>query len=147
VGTILPQIAKNRKPTVGIWYAFFEKRCILRPFFGPPPKRDLQPAHNQSFANESKTGHLFDKDDFSDDAIFGHLRHNTMKINKLDAESAWLKALQIGVKKNTWLWRNSKNVGVLVNPEKTKWWSTSGVPNQRSPCSYTILPFIYGNVL
>jgi hypothetical protein len=31
-GMIMAPAAKNEKPTVGFWYAFFAKKCVLRRF-------------------------------------------------------------------------------------------------------------------
>jgi len=110
----MSQVAKNEKPTVGFWCAFFAKKCILRCFLGPPPKSGLQAARNQPFTNEPKTRRLYDTDDFPNSAVFGHFLRNLVEINRIGAKNASFKTLQILVTYNTCLSGNLKKRAFLV---------------------------------
>jgi hypothetical protein len=87
-GTILPQIAKSKKPPGVFLYAFFEEKCILDVFPGTAKKLRLQPARNQHVAPRSKIRPLYDRDEFQLDRIFSILHHNMLWINGLEQTSA-----------------------------------------------------------
>jgi hypothetical protein len=87
-GTILPQIAKSKKPPGVFLYAFFEEKCILDVFLGTAKILRLQPARNQHVALRPKIRHLCDRDEFPLDYFFSILLHNMLWINGLEQTSA-----------------------------------------------------------
>jgi hypothetical protein len=88
MATILPQLAKTKKPTGVFQDAFFAEKRVLRPFFGAPKKSILQPARHQAFTNGAKTGHLYDMDAFASATAFAHFLRNSLKIKRMALKSA-----------------------------------------------------------
>jgi len=106
---ILSHVAQNEKPTVGFWYAFLQKKCMLHRFLGLRKKSRAQPARNQLLTNEPEMHHLYDKDDFPKSAVSDRFLRNPMRINDFNAANVLFEPLQICVKKNTCLSRKPKN--------------------------------------
>jgi hypothetical protein len=69
----------------------------------------MQTARNQSFADGPKTRHLYDTDDFAEEASFAPFLRKLVEINRIGTKRALLETFKFRVKKNTCPSRKPKN--------------------------------------
>jgi hypothetical protein len=83
-------------------------------FLEPLKKSGAQPARNQSFTDEPKTRHLYDRNAFPARAACSHFIHNLLRMNWFGGKCAWFGTFQICVKKNASPSREVKKHAFLV---------------------------------
>jgi hypothetical protein len=84
------------------------------PVLGRPQKNHLQPSRDQQFADDSKMRPLYDKVCFCDQAVFGDLVCNVLRLNVFSAKTASCKTLQIRVNYITRPPRKAKKTRFLL---------------------------------
>jgi hypothetical protein len=73
----------------------------------------LQPARQEPFTKDAKTGHLYDTDAFASGAATDHFLRNLLKINRIGAKSAWSEPRQNRVTYNNMPFEKREKGGFL----------------------------------
>jgi len=115
MATILPQLAKNEKPTGVFQYAFFAEKWFLHVFSGHPKKPALQPARYEAFTKGAKIGHLCDSGVFGLDTKSDDFRRNSLKINRMALKSARTERRQKRVTYNNMPFAKPEKWGLFVD--------------------------------